>query len=82
MKTNFATLGQMIMLILDVEDGWERWDGEHKGRFLGDTIALQMQDVSDIEGVGNGLVMDTGSILIHVKELQEDTASHPNVGLQ
>ena len=35
-----------------------------------DTIALQMQDVSDIEGVGNGLVMDTGSP--HYIEMVDD----------
>jgi len=36
-------------------------DGEHKGKIMEDEIALQMQDVSKIEGVGDGLVMDTGS---------------------
>ena len=36
-------------------------DGEHKGQLLGDAIALQMQDVSEIVGEGDGLVLDTGS---------------------
>ena len=36
-------------------------DGKHKGQLLGDTIALQMQDVSEIVGEGDGLVLDTGS---------------------
>ena len=36
-------------------------DGEHKGRIMEDGIYLQMQDVKEIEGVGDGLVLDTGS---------------------
>ena len=36
-------------------------DGKHKGQLLGDAIALQMQDVSEIVGEGDGLVLDTGS---------------------
>jgi diaminopimelate epimerase len=36
-------------------------DGKHKGRLMADGIYLQMQDVKEIEGVGDGLVLDTGS---------------------
>ena len=36
-------------------------DGEHKGRLMEDGIYLQMQDVKEIEGVGDGLVLNTGS---------------------
>ena len=36
-------------------------DGEHKGRLMDDGIYLQMQDVKEIEGVGDGLVLNTGS---------------------
>ena len=45
-------------------------DGKHKGHFLGDTIALQMQDVSEIVGEGDGLVLDTGSP--HYIEMVDD----------
>lgn len=36
-------------------------DGEHKGRLMDDGIYLQMQDVKKIEGVGDRLVLNTGS---------------------
>ena len=36
-------------------------DGEHKGRLMDDCIYLQMQDVKKIQGVGDGLVLNTGS---------------------
>jgi diaminopimelate epimerase len=36
-------------------------DGQHKGRLMDDGIYLQMQDVKEIEGVGDGLVLNTGS---------------------
>ena len=36
-------------------------DGEHKGKLMDDGIYLQMQDVKEIEGVGDGLVLNTGS---------------------
>ena len=36
-------------------------DGEHKGRLMDDGIYLQLQDVKKIEGVGDGLVLNTGS---------------------
>ncbi len=59
-----------LLEIIDEETTFLAIDGEHKGKFLGDTIALQMQDVSDIEGVGDGLVMDTGSP--HYIEMVDD----------
>ena len=62
----FAEMLEMI----GTETTFMAIDGEHKGRFLGDTIALQMQDVSDIEEVGDGLVMDTGSP--HYIEMVDD----------
>ncbi|MBC8266533.1 MAG: diaminopimelate epimerase [Flavobacteriales bacterium] len=45
-------------------------DGEHKGQFLGDTIALKMKDVTEIQGVDDGLVLDTGSP--HYIEMVDD----------
>ena len=36
-------------------------DGEHKAKISKDGVCLQMQDVNKIEGVGDGLVLDTGS---------------------
>ena len=36
-------------------------DGEHKGKLLDDDIYLQMRDVKEIEGVGDGIVLNTGS---------------------
>jgi len=36
-------------------------DGEHKGKLMDDGIYLQIQDVKEIEGVGDGLVLNTGS---------------------
>jgi len=59
-----------LLEIIDEETTFLAIDGEHKGQFLGDTIALQMQDVSDVEGVGDGLVMDTGSP--HYIEMVDD----------
>ena len=45
-------------------------DGKHKGLFSGDTIALQMLDVSEIVGEGDGLVLNTGSP--HYIEMVDD----------
>ena len=59
-----------LLEIIDEKTTFLAIDGEHKGKFLGDTIALQMQDVSEIEGVGDGLVMDTGSP--HYIEMVDD----------
>ena len=50
-----------LLGIIDKEAIFMAVDGEHKGRFLEETIALQMQDVVEIKGVGNGLFMNTGS---------------------
>ena len=36
-------------------------DGAHKGKVAKDGIYLQMQDVTKIEGMGDGIVLDTGS---------------------
>ena len=51
-------------------------DGEHKGKITEGEIALQMQDVSKIDGVGDGLVLDTGSP--HYIEMVDDL-EHYNV---
>ncbi len=59
-----------LLDIIDKETTFMAIDGEHKGQFLGDTIALQMQDVTDIDGVGDGLVLDTGSP--HYIEMVDD----------
>ena len=53
----FAHMLEMI----DTETTFMAIDGEHKGEIMEDGISLKMQDVSKIEGVGDGLVMDTGS---------------------
>ena len=36
-------------------------DGEHRGEIIDGNISLKMKDVTKIEGVGDGLVIDTGS---------------------
>ena len=59
-----------LLEIINEETTFMAVDGEHKGQFLGDTIALQMQDVKEIEGVGDGLVIDTGSP--HYIEIVDD----------
>ena len=51
---------QMLEMIED-ETTFMAIDGEHKGRLMDDGIYLQMQDVKKIEGVGDGLVLNTGS---------------------
>lgn len=53
----FAHMLEMI----DDETTFMAIDGEHKGEIMEDGISLQMQDVTKIEGVGDGLVIDTGS---------------------
>jgi diaminopimelate epimerase len=60
---------QMLEMI-GTETTFMAIDGEHKGKITEDEIALQMQDVSKIEGVGDGLVMDTGSP--HYIEMVDD----------
>ena len=47
--------------IIDNEATFMAVDGAHKGHLLGDVISLKMNDVESIEGVGDGLVLDTGS---------------------
>ena len=65
-----------LLEIIDTETTFMAIDGEHKGKFTEDEIALQMQDVSKIEGVGDGLVMDTGSP--HYIEMVDDL-KHLNI---
>jgi len=50
-----------LLGIIEKETVFMAIDGEHRGEIIDDCIALQMQDVSNIEGVGDGLVLDTGS---------------------
>ena len=50
-----------MLEIITTEATFMAIDGEHKGKTADDGISLQMQDVSKIEGVGDGLVLDTGS---------------------
>ena len=53
----FAHMLEMI----DAETTFMAIDGEHKGEIMEHGISLKMQDVTKIEGVGDGLVLDTGS---------------------
>jgi len=66
---------QLLEMIND-ETTFMAIDGEHKGKVTENEIALQMQDVSEIEGVCDGLVMDTGSP--HYIEMVDDL-KHLNV---
>ena len=50
-----------MLEIITTEATFMAIDGEHKGKKIADGISLQMKDVSKIEGVGDGLVLDTGS---------------------
>jgi len=59
-----------MLEIIDNETTFMAVDGAHKGQFLGDTISLQMNDVESIDGVGDGLVLDTGSP--HYIEMVDD----------
>jgi diaminopimelate epimerase len=59
-----------MLEVIKTETTFMAIDGEHKGQFLGDTIALQMQDVAEIVGEGDGLVLDTGSP--HYIEMVDD----------
>jgi len=65
-----------LLEIIDTEATFMAIDGEHKGKITENEIALQMQDVSKIEGVGDGLVLDTGSP--HYIEMVDDL-KHLNV---
>ncbi|MDB4250977.1 diaminopimelate epimerase [Flavobacteriales bacterium] len=60
---------QMLEMIED-ETTFMAIDGEHKGRLMDDGIYLQMQDVKKIKGVGDGLVLNTGSP--HYIEMVDD----------
>ena len=60
---------QMLDMI-SVETTFMAIDGEHKGKIMDDGVALEMLDVSKIEGVGDGLVVDTGSP--HYIEMVDD----------
>ena len=62
----FAHMLEMI----DAETTFMAIDGEHKGEIMADGISLKMQDVTKIEGVGDGLVLDTGSP--HYIEMVDD----------
>jgi len=59
-----------LLEVIEAETTFMAIDGEHKGRIMDDGIYLQMQDVTKIEGVGDGLVMDTGSP--HYIEMVDD----------
>ena len=59
-----------LLEVIETETTFMAIDGEHKGRIMDDGIYLQMQDVTKIEGVGDGLVMDTGSP--HYIEMVDD----------
>ena len=60
---------QMLEMI-ENETTFMAIDGQHKGRLMDDGIYLQMQDVKEIEGVGDGLVLNTGSP--HYIEMVDD----------
>ena len=60
---------QMLDMI-SAETTFMAIDGEHKGKIMDDGIALEMLDVSKIEGIGDGLVVDTGSP--HYIEMVDD----------
>ncbi len=62
----FANMLEMI----DTETTFMAIDGEHKGEIMEDGISLKMQDVAKIEGVNDGLVIDTGSP--HFIEMVDD----------
>ena len=59
-----------MLEIITTETNFMAIDGEHKGKKIDDGISLQMKDVSKIEGVGDGLVLDTGSP--HYIEMVDD----------
>ena len=62
-----------ILEIIDNEATFMAVDGAHKGHLLGDVISLKMNDVESIEGMGDGLVLDTGSP--HYLELHDDISN-------
>ena len=60
----------LMLEMIEDETTFMAIDGEHKGRLMDDGIYLQMQDVKKIEGVGDGLVLNTGSP--HYIEMVDD----------
>jgi len=62
-----------MLEIITTETNFMAIDGEHKGKKIDNGISLQMKDVSNIEGVGDGLVLDTGSP--HYIEMVDDLNS-------
>ena len=50
-----------MLEIINHETTFMAIDGQHKGKIMDDGIYLQMQDVNEIEGVSDGLVLNTGS---------------------
>ena len=63
-----------MLEIITTETTFMAIDGEHKAKKIDNGIALQMQDVSEIRGVGDGLVMDTGSP--HYIEMVDSLDNH------
>ena len=55
-----VSFAQMLEIIAD-EANFLAIDGEHNAKINVDGVYLQMQDVKKIEGIGDGLVLDTGS---------------------
>jgi len=50
-----------MLEIIEDETTFMAVDGEHQGKLMYDGIYLHMQDVKEIKGVGDGLVLNTGS---------------------
>ena len=50
-----------MLEIIDLKTTFMAIDGEHRGEIIDGNISLKMKDVTKIEGVGDGLVIDTGS---------------------
>jgi len=59
-----------MLEMTDTETTFMAIDGEHKGEIMEDGISLKMQDVTKIEGVDDGLVIDAGSP--HFIEMVDD----------
>ena len=55
-----VAFAEMLEIISD-EANFMAIDGEHSGKITVDGVYLKMQDVVNIDGVGDGLVLDTGS---------------------
>lgn len=59
--------------IIKNETNFIAFDGLHKAKITEDEVFLKMQDVDNIEGVGDGLVLNTGSP--HYVEMVDDLES-------